>query len=213
MTNVSTPKVAVFYHVYQYGDWAKLVNEQLGLLKSSGLYDRASFIYIGINGDKPFPFKGEKLHVKRNPAPWLEETPTLKSLEAFCQENDDWQILYFHTKGITTNSPPVTDWRKTMEYFCIERWRECLKNLETNDTVGCLYVDECYLGPYRYYGGNFWWTKSEYVQTLNKEFLDSTIRQHREFWIGTGDGTMFSFLDSGLNHYISMFPRENYAPE
>ena len=209
--NNSAAKIAVFYHVYQHGDWVQLVNEQLELLQLSGLYDACSFIHVGINGDQAFPFKGNKIKVEYNPAPWLEETPTLNALRVFCEQNENWKILYFHTKGLTQKSLETTDWRKVMEYFCIERWPDCIEKLNDHDTVGCLYVDTCYLGPYRYYGGNFWWSNSEYVRQLKHEYLQGGIRQNREFWIGTGNGSMYSFLNTDLNHYISRFPRHNYA--
>lgn len=204
-------KIACFYHVYQTGNWGSLVNEQLNLLKSSGLCDASAMVYVGVNGDEEFPFYDEKLTIVRNLSPELEEAPTLESLRKFCEFNSGWNVLYFHTKGVTKQTPETTDWRKIMEYYCIERWEDCLKNLQVHDTVGCLYMDECYLGFYPHYSGNFWWAKSDYIRTLNHGYLKNGIRNNREFWIGTGNGSMFSFLNTGLNHYAVRFPREAYA--
>lgn len=204
-------KIAIFYHVYQYGNWSNLVREQLDLLFSSGLYDACSFIHIGINGASEFPFSDPKYQIRYNPEPWTEETPTLVSLSEFCQPNNNWAVLYLHTKGVTQPIPETADWRRAMEYFCVERWKDCLEQLGSHDTTGCLFMDECYYGFYPHYSGNFWWSRSEYVKTLDNSYLLTGIRQNREFWIGTGNGSMHSFLNTGLNHYAVRFPREAYA--
>jgi hypothetical protein len=125
--------------------------------------------------------------------------------------NSGWKVLYIHTKGVTQASNPVIDWRKMMEYFCIEQWNSCLEKLNEHDTVGCLYMDDCYYGYFPHYSGNFWWVNSAYVCKLNSSYLYSGIRENREFWIGTGGGSMFSFYDTGMNHYEKEFPRELYA--
>lgn len=203
--------IAVFYHVYQYGDWLKLVSDQIKLLHITGLYEACSFIHIGINGQEPFPFNNKKIKIQYNKDSWSEETQTLNSLRNFCEQNDDWNILYFHTKGITRLSQETYDWRKIMEYFCIEKWKESIEILNDYNTVGSLYMDECYYGFFPHYSGNFWWAKSEYIRTLDHSYLDSGIRQNREFWIGTGKGLMYSFLTTGLNHYAHCYPRELYT--
>lgn len=203
--------IAVFYHVYQYGDWLDVVQEQVGLLYSSGLYEASSFFHIGVNGSQELPNPGDKFSIHYNPHPWTEETPTLQSLRQFCEQNPEWKVLYFHTKGITQPSKQTNDWRKVMEHFCIERWSDSVEMLDRHDTVGCLFMDDCYYGFYPHYSGNFWWAKSQYVQKLDHSYLNQGIRQNREFWIGTGGGSMFSFLNTGLNHYANEFPRHLYT--
>lgn len=204
-------RIGIFYHVYQYPGWYSLVNEQLKILQASGLYSSSDLIHIGINGDDYFPFTDIKYKIVHNTNTELQEAPTLAALRQFCEENDDYAVLYIHTKGITQKTSETEDWRKLMEYFCIERWQECLEKLETHDTVGCLYMDECYLGFYPHYSGNFWWANSSYIRTLDHSYLTEGIRNNREFWIGTGNGSMYSFLNTGLNHYAVRFPREAYA--
>lgn len=204
-------QIGIFYHVYQYQGWTELVEDQLKILHSSGLYDASTFIHIGVNGNKPFPFLENKYKIVYNESTELEEAATLEALREFCADNNKWAVLYFHTKGITQKTPETTDWRELMEYFCIERWEDCLDKLQEHETVGCLYMDDCYLGFYPHYSGNFWWARSEYTKTLNHDYLTTGIRNNREFWIGTGTGSMYSFLNTGLNHYAVRFPRESYA--
>lgn len=188
-----------------------MVHEQVGLLHSSGLYEASSFVHVGVNGSQALPNLGDKFSIYYNPQPWTEETPTLRSLRQFCEQNPEWKVLYFHTKGITQPSKQTSDWRKVMEHFCIERWFDCIQMLDAHDTVGCLFMDECYYGFYPHYSGNFWWANSQHVQKLDYSYLNEGIRQNREFWIGTGGGSMFSFLNTGLNHYAHEFPRHLYA--
>ncbi|MEY4720266.1 MAG: hypothetical protein RL563_2884 [Pseudomonadota bacterium] len=203
--------VGIFYHIYQHDNWTNLVATQLEKLRTSGLYDASTFIQIQINGNEPFPFSDTKYTIAYNKDTELEEAPTLESLRQFCDKNDNWAVLYLHTKGITQKTPETTDWRELMEYFCIERWEDCLDKLQEHDTAGCLYMDQCYLGFHPHYSGNFWWARSEYIKTLNHEYLTAGIRNNREFWIGTGNGSMYSFLNTGLNHYAVRFPRESYV--
>jgi hypothetical protein len=205
------PNIAIFYHIYQFGNWASLVEEQLDTLFSSGLVDVSEFVHVCINGNKQIHIEHPKISVSLNPEPWTEETPTLLSLRDFCSKNSGWKVLYFHTKGITRPSPEVTDWRKVMEYFCIEQWQRCLEALDTHDAVGCLFVDDCYYGFYPHYSGNFWWANSDYIARLDDNYLVGGIRQNREFWIGSGQGSLFSFHTTGLNHYAVTYPRQLYA--
>lgn len=203
-------KIAIFYHVYQAPGWRSLVEEQINLLFSTDLANRAEVIYVGVNGNEPMDLPGDEFIVNFNSEPWTEETPTLVALKEFCAINPNWNVLYFHTKGITQNSQETADWRKAMEYFCIEQWSACIEKLNTNDAVGCLYMDDCFFGYFPHYSGNFWWAQSSYINRLDESFLDGGIRQNREFWIGTGGGSMFSFLTTGLNHYAVRFPRHLY---
>jgi len=41
-------KIAIFYHLYQVGEWKNLFLEQFSELQKNGLYDRADHIHIGV---------------------------------------------------------------------------------------------------------------------------------------------------------------------
>jgi hypothetical protein len=210
-SNSSKSKIAIFYHVYQYGNWFDIFEEQSGLIKSSGLEDACSFIRVGINGDKAFAAPSYKFLFKYQKQPWLEETATLKLLYQFAQQNPDWKILYMHTKGVSQPMQSTQDWRKIMEYYCIEKWSDCIEKLDEHDAVGCLYMDYCYYGYFPHFSGNFWWANSDYIAKLDECFLNDGIRQNREFWIGTGNGSLYSFHTTGLNHYAHEYPRSLYV--
>lgn len=203
-------KLAVFYHLYQYGDWQNLLAEQSQLLIDSGLAEACEFIHVGVSGnDVPGSF--DKFKFVKNEEPWTEETPTLSTLKNFCIQNEDYSVLYMHTKGVTQPMQSTYDWRKIMEYFCIEKWQHAVQKLEEHDAVGCLYMDHCYYGYFPHFSGNFWWANASYVNRLNHSYLTDGIRQNREFWIGTGDGSLYSFHTTGLNHYAHEYPRSLYA--
>jgi hypothetical protein len=203
-------KIAVFYHLYQFGDWKSFFLDQTNILLNSGLVDACEFVHVGING-KEIPKQNKKFRYVLNPEPWTEETPTLLALRDFCALNTDYMVLYMHTKGITQQMNSTHDWRKIMEYFCVEKWEDCLKKLDEHDAVGCLYMDHCYYGFFPHFSGNFWWANSRYINTLDSSLLSGGIRQNREFWIGSGNGSLYSFHDTGLNHYVHEYSRNLYS--
>lgn len=202
--------IAIFYHVYQHDNWFNLFREQYSKLMLSGLGHKADHVHIGINGNEEIEIPLPNFEIKHNNNPDLEETDTLKSLLAYAEDNDA-KILYMHTKGVSRPSQEVSDWRKMMEYFCIEKWQECVDLLDKHDAVGCNYQDDCYWGFFPHFSGNFWWANSEYIRKLNHSYLDSDFRYHREFWIGSGNGDLYEIHNSGLeNHNHQRYPEEQY---
>jgi hypothetical protein len=201
-------KIAVFYHVYQAGNWRDVFNEQFGAIESSGLLDSAEFVHLGINGTELFNYNKVKSVI--NPNQHMEETETLKSLLDFSQNNSDYKVLYLHTKGVNKHIKLMDDWRKMMNYFCIERWEECVDLLDSYDAIGCNYFEDTWLGHYPHFSGNFWWSTTDYIKTLNHGYLETSRRWDREFWIGTGSGKMHEIYNSGVDHFQQRYPRSKY---
>jgi hypothetical protein len=201
-------KIAVFYHVYQAGSWQKIFNEQFGAIEQSGLLDAAEFVHLGINGTMQFNYP--KIKSVINPNQHMEETETLKSLLEFSKENPGYKVLYIHTKGANKNSKPIDDWRNLMNYFLIKKWKSCIELLDSNDAVGCNYSEDTFIGYYPHFSGNFWWTTTDYINTLDHKFLETNRRLDREFWIGTGSGKLYSMHNSEINHYHYAYPRKKY---
>ena len=195
-------KLAIFYHISQIGIGAFLYQAQVHRLYTSGLIKNASHIHFGVNGDKKLFNVPEKAIVKTN-VNWKEETETLMDLSIFCRDNPDYKVLYFHMKGVTKESMTGESWRLMMEYFVIDRWKECVEYLNEYDTVGS---NLKILGPTtwsdgtqtweksgtQHFVGNFWWANASYINQLDDSFLTSNFRLDREFWIGTGNGKMKS---------------------
>jgi len=195
-------KLAIFYHIGQIGIGAFVYINQVHRLYTSGLIKKASHIHFGVNGTQELfnvPDKAKVIYNQNH----KEETETLMSLRDFCKENPDYKVLYFHTKGVSKESMNGESWRLMMEYFMIDRWKECVEYLNDYDAVGS---NLKILGPTtwsdgrqswekagtKHFVGNFWWVNASYVNTLSDEFLESDFRLDREFWIGTGNGKMKS---------------------
>lgn len=204
-------KIAIFYHIYQYANWIEIFNEQFSLIKESGLYDEANHIHLGINGTMIPNIDDNKIVYKINKNQHMEETETIKSLKDFALKNPEYKILYIHTKGVGKRSVLMDDWRKMMNYFCIENWKRCLDLLDKNDTVGCNYMEKTWLGLYPHFSGNFWWVNSSYVDVLNHDFLETPRRWDREFWIGTGGGKMKEIYNSKKDHFKQRILRKEYC--
>ena len=211
-------KIAIFYHIAQMGLGAFVYINQVHRLYTSGLIKGASHIHFGVNGNQELfnvPNNTEVVYNQNH----KEETETLMSLRDFCKHNPDYKVLYFHTKGVSKESMNAESWRLMMEYFVIDRWKECVECLNDYDVVGSnLKV----LGPTtwsdgtqtwekagtQHFVGNFWWANASYVNTLNDEFLNSDFRLDREFWIGTGNGKMKSLYQPEDHEPYTYFYQE-----
>jgi hypothetical protein len=200
---ISENNIFIYYHVAQMGNWQEVVEDQLRELRESGLYDAASKIHVGILGT-------EKIDLLLTPKSEIlfhlpdisdAELPTLEALHRNSMQND-FQVLYMHTKGVSYqkqnyNKEAMTAWRKYLEYFCIDRWRECVDHLRDYDAVGCEYVGPRNRGFTRvpsHFRGNFWWSKASYLKTLcpvreaitKPKYPFSEQRRKAEYWLGTG---------------------------
>jgi len=238
-------KIVVAYHAYMFGDhYMTLMREQFRLLIHSGLYNACDKLYIGIVMDKNMhpgketgiawangfynfatsskPEKEKKVEIAIYPQN-NEETDTMKWIRDYSKDNPGDYVLYWHTKGITKDNQPTTDWRHYMEYFCIEQWKDCIAKLEEGfDCCGVLWNTDTPLGMHPHFSGTFWWARTDCINTLDHSFLDSEWRYAREFWIGSNPkARAFEFHNSRLNdkesliagrgHYDVEYPRENYV--
>jgi tetratricopeptide (TPR) repeat protein len=210
-----TNKIAIFYHVGQFGDWKRLFHDQINSLVVSGLYHICDFIHIGVNGDEILPLSFPKFRVQYNNNKILE-ADTLKSLYDFCLDNKEHRVLYFHTKGSTQESTSrivnVTKWRYYLEYFSIHNWKDCVTSLKEYDTSGAEYLFESGLinqdtgitewEQNSHYSGNYWWANASYICKLDPNYLYRTDkgwdRYRSEFWIGTGNPNRRVFYNTDI---------------
>jgi len=204
-------KLAIFYHIGQIGIGAFVYLQQVHRLHTSGLLKEAKYIHFGVNGNQQLFNVPNNTNVVYNKN-LKEETETLESLRDFCKNHPDYKVLYLHTKGVTKESINAESWRLMMEYFVVDKWKECVEYLNEYDAVGS---NLKILGPTtwgdgsqtwekagtKHFVGNFWWANASYVNTLDDGFLESDFRLDREFWIGTGNGNM-----------KSLYQPEDYEP-
>ena len=172
-------KIALFYHICELGNWKQIVDEQLNLIKSTGLYDKAESINIGFLGDKNniIPYLDNKIKLVYHSNNKKEyEMPTINKLNEFCKNaKDEYYVLYLHSKGTSRdNNINVLNWRRMMEYYLIENYKKCISFLKSYDTIGCNIClqskpYECPIDKEKHshhYSGNFWWANSKYIKKL-----------------------------------------------
>ena len=216
-------KIAIFYHIAQMGMSAFIYQQQLHRLYTSGLIEAADYIHFGVNGDGELFNVPEKVVVVQNKN-WKEETETLISLRDFCNRNPDYKVLYFHTKGVSKGTLTVNAWRLMMEYFVIDKWRECVEKLNEYDCVGSNLspvgetlwsngsITKPVEGSYNF-TGTFWWANAKHIQTLNDDLLYSDYRIDRELWIGSNPnsnpGTLYQPHECNL--YMDLYNEKDYV--
>ena len=238
-------KIVIFYHVYLYGpNYMDLIVEQFRRINNhpQDLLKCADKLCVGVvdTTTKKPPWGIEWLektllgtNSSKNPEPnpkvelvvypkSMEEAETLKWIKNYSQNNPGDFVLYFHTKGITHNNQAVTDWRRYMEYFVLDKWRDCIAKLkEGYDCCGVLWNTDTPIGIWPHFSGNFWWATTDYINTLNHNYLEMEWRYYREFWIGSNpNAKVFEFHNSGYNtkdrliagqgHYNVTYPEKNY---
>ncbi len=147
------------------------------------------------------------------------ELHTLKVLYDDCKANEDQYVMYMHTKGMrhfyasVANSPHlshVNTWRKFMEYVCIDKWRQCVKDLVECDAVGM----NLYKTPFVHYSGNFWWATGKHIAQLKDPFADVNVnpapqrpgvecRHQAEAWVCSTPGNYKTRLQITGSMYSS----------
>jgi hypothetical protein len=236
-------KIVIAYHAYMYKThWMEMMVEQCRLLITTGLYQAADKLYIGViestdrdpkhgrewlgnfwkasssKEEAKTPSKVEIVFYPDN----KEEANTMKWVRDYAKKNPGDYVLYFHTKGISKYSLATEDWRRYMEYFNIENWRDCVQKLnEGYDCCGVMWNSHTPIGTHPHFSGTFWWASTDYINTLNPEYLELEWRFYREFWIGSAPKVKaFEFHNSHLNdkdaltanksHYNLLYPRKMY---
>jgi hypothetical protein len=172
-----------------------------------------------MDGLVPDNDKIEVIHHSTDPE--AHEFPTLELIRKTCKENECY-VCYYHLRGVTSpeDNIPVVDQRHYMTYFNVERYDLCLKYLELGfDAVGV----DLSTWPTTHFSGNFWWAKSEHINSLvNMEdlpeipnFYPASDRKHRhrcEMWICSNPNSKYiEIWNSGIHPSSKGYVR--YLPE
>ena len=95
----------------------------------------------------------------------LYEKYAINNYKKYITEKE-YYLYYFHTKGLThpPNEPSSIFYsrRRILNYYTLLRYKINIKLLESYDAVGC----SLHLYPKKHFSGNFWWSKSSYLQNL-----------------------------------------------
>ena len=234
-------QIAIFIHLYQFGDWKNIYTDQITKLQESGLLDAASFVFLGVNGSEDLPIKNDKIRVFRNDIYGIEsaETYTLKALYDYSFLKDDVNVLYLHAKGVTWSNSETFDhsvntdigvftkkqiydntqhWRNYLEFFLIKNWQICVDLLNSHDVVGTELNQNSYFGGFgickkQHYGGNMWWSNTEYIKKLDVNFVINNLmigRYAHELWICTKNPKTYCFYNSNTNPYTTTILEDHY---
>jgi hypothetical protein len=195
-------KIAVWFHAKINGEGVpnpdaalEVAASQLDALKSSGLAEAMDSFDIGVNGTDSDALLlsvltpgNPRFHVHGTKA--RSEIPTMNKLRESLEPG--WLVLYHHTKGITHPGEELYEkWRLCMERGCVWNWQQCVKLLGLQyESVGCHWLTPEKWGAAvksPFWGGTFWWAKSEYLMTLPPLPESSWANRYEaESWIGRG---------------------------
>jgi hypothetical protein len=228
--------IHIFIHVCCIENWYEILEEQLKLIKNTGLYDIVEKIHFGIVGNNENIeyniFNDNKYNIMYfDKNIFLYETHTINNIKCFCEKKkEEIYILYIHTKGVrkSGNEMTVKSWRKMMEYFLIEKYRECIYYLKDYDSLGnnvinskCVSAENASINTkhFLHYSGNFWWSKKSYIDKLEylpieyvKNKSDKT-RFKAENWILSNYPNCnigYIYQDNTNTHPYNKYVFENY---
>jgi hypothetical protein len=231
-------KIKVFYHLIDLSGWQDITTEQLSKLESSGLLDQCE-LHMNMNYlESSFDLLRNQLsnrknifwHFKQNIKEDYEHPTAILMKEYADLSEDNFYALYMHQKGITYVGTPketnVKHWRWLLDYWCIERWQDCVEKLNQGfDTVGANFNPRHKgLGPH--YSGTQSWVTSDFLKKCKSLVLPNTIdfkpqiakkmpghtwRYDVEAWFGHSNARAYSLYNSGLqDHYHQEWPPELY---
>lgn len=238
-------KIIIAYHAYLFGpNYMNMIIEQFRRINNHphDLLKSCDKMYVGVVDTKTKKpswgvewlektFRGT--NSSKNPEPNTkveivvypgnrELRDTLTWIKNHAANNPEDYILFFHTKGISHNNQAIDDWRHYMEYFVLDRWRDCVQKLDEGyDCCGVLWNKNTPIGEFPHFSGAFYWATAKYINTLNHDYIESDWRYHMEFWIGSNpNAKVYEFHNSGYNtterlvsgqgHYNMPYPEKNY---
>lgn len=204
--------IVIFYHTaFRIGTQhlissRPIVHEQMTALRTSGLENSASEIYVGVNGDATSAVHSDGLLPTKSVVSYhgvdsRNENLTLVMIEEWLKKNtSEAYICYFHAKGCThpLNDALRTPWRRCMNRHVIHNWRLCVEAIESgSEAAGCHWMIPPATPSGQFiFGGNFWWAKASFLRTLPSIYERARIKEsgigslesryESEVWIGNG---------------------------
>lgn len=215
--------IGVVYHTFLVNDWRDVITKQLLRLKESGLYDTCDVIWVtvNLNGNSEEDFNDlvkdyskiqREFHINNS-----AEFPGIKKVRELCTQYPDLKILYFHTKGVNNkfkrhNQKEISEekinniqsWKECLEYFLIDKWKDCVEKLDEYDNVGVT----CNNG---WFWGNFWWSQPKHI--LKTREVGHWSRWSYEAWMNDyveGPIRNFEFYKFIYNPYVTNINEEWY---
>jgi hypothetical protein len=197
-----------FYHLYTVNNWRQVLGEQILRWSESGLTGATTRIFASVVGPLAdegaavlSALCGERLEVVHQSADGSSrERPILEYARRFCEEREPLAraCWYMHAKGVSDQhceNPNVSDWRRLLDHFAVDRWRDCAAALEDHDACGVNWHRE----PAPHFSGNYWWARPDYLRRLPLRVGPANFDQER--WIGLSQPHVRCLHESGVDHY------------
>jgi hypothetical protein len=230
-------KLRVYYHsIDNLPGWQEIFEEKLNKVISSGLIDHCE-IYINCHYNyssydclkEKYPYNNIKwIQSLADPKEYEHPTYILMQQHAL-NSTEDYYALYLHSKGIshtgTSMETKTKYWRWYMDYFNIERWRDCVEILDSNnyDTCGVQRAGRTDNLP-TFYEGNQCWYTSSFLRNAKPLKLPSQVgyvaqydiphpmyRSDVELWAWYNNDRWYSLHHSGTNLYCEEYSPDNYT--
>jgi hypothetical protein len=127
----------------------------------------------------------------------LYEKYAIINYKKYIPEKEEYYLYYFHTKGVSyKNGNEIFDSRRQrLNYYTLEQYNINIELLNFYDAVGC----GLHRYPKKHFSGNFWWSKSSYLQTL--DFIDENYFSC-EMYILSNDNCKYISLDNDTNNLL-----------
>lgn len=183
-------KINHFYHIYAGGHWKECLTEHIKAMKDYELINNIENFYVGMSGQES-ERELVKQYLKDNEINFILvdekedgwEQITMNKLRDFAQTSNGL-IFYAHTKGAFNHTQINVEWRKSMCYYNVVKWRDAVSYFNDDvETVGCHWCHNAF------WGGTYWWATTEYLKKLDYPLQDS--RWRAEEWIGSGSPKIF----------------------
>jgi hypothetical protein len=213
---INEKPIMVFYHIFCSNHWKIIIKDQMGLIKSSGLFKVCSKIFLIINGDDESykyivdNYGDDKIEFLK--ADDKYEYPTLELIRNISIKND-FRGLYLHTKSASKEFIDGSYyWGKVMNFYNINLWEQNYTKLNNYDIIGCNFKkgnistkkywdgysnNLSFLDAYYHtdhFSGNFWWFNSDYSKNLRKlSFAEKNNRFNAEWYIFMNNPKYFNW--------------------
>jgi hypothetical protein len=207
--------VHVYYHIYAIDGVESIIDEQLNLIKNH--FDFPYILNIGVSiADENVSTTNIVEKIKSNLRDVRSKGNEWTTLDLIRHDSEKFgdsdYILYIHTKGASKQNDfqysNIISWRHLMNYFNIEKVKNVFKLFEKTEfnTYGVMFNG-------RFYSGNFWWAKGDYLKTINLDGLRLNRAAAETNYIQNGkDWKPYSPYNNESNDdYGTHFKREEYS--
>jgi hypothetical protein len=206
-----------------------ITHEQADLLESTGLLDACNEVWMNIH-EKKYDWLKERWKGRTNIhfslfegyEDWYEATTELMvQKHVHDSKPQEYYVCHITHKGASHGPGGHQNWRKYMQYWNIERWRDCVAKLDEGyDMCGASFLNN---PPHPFYAGNFYWAKASYLRRCNfmetpeyRNFQPQFSGQphHRfdwECWHGSGQPNAFDLHPGPGNRWY--LPPEAYRED